>query len=155
MLGATTMKVAKVFLAALLVSGAAEAASLEYVQGDVRVGRGEGFRTVQGPMDLSPGDKVKVGGKGLARIVYSDGCVVNLGANALATVADRCPCSFMAQDDGSDQQDCSCEGIACLGPPALIAGNVGAAVGAALASQGGSGNSPASLLLLMQKPASP
>lgn len=142
------VKVAKVFVAALLANGAAHAASLEDVQGDVWVGQDKGFRAVLGPEDVSPGDKIKVGSKSLARIVYPDGCRVTLRANSLATVAEHSPC-------GRSQENFSCEGMDCLGPPALVAGNVVAVVGAALASKGGFGAPPFALLLLAQKPASP
>ncbi len=154
--GVTAMKVAKVFIAALLANGAAHAASLEDVQGDVWVDREKGFTAVPGPADVSPGDKVKIGSKSLARIVYPDGCKVALRANSLTTVGEYSPCSFRAQEGGSDQQHGSCEGIECLGPPALVAGDVGAAVGATLAStRGASGNQVFPLLLLALKPASP
>lgn len=141
------MKGAKFFMAALLANGAAHAASLEDVQGDVWVGQDKGFRAVLGPENLSPGDKVKVGSKSLARIVYPDGCRVTLRANSLATVAEHSPCS--------ESSASVCEGIECFGPPALVAGNVGAVVGAALASKGSFGTPPFALLLLAQKPASP
>jgi hypothetical protein len=80
--------------------------------------------------------------------------IVLVAAAVLATVAEHSPCSFRAQTGGSEDENRLCEGIERMGPPALIAGNVGAAVGAARASQGGSGDSPGSPLLLIQKPAS-
>ncbi len=92
------MKVNKGFmLAALLASGSAQAASLEDVRGDVWIGRYKGFSLVNGSTELSPGDNIKVGRKGVARLVYSDGCSVNVGANSLTRVAKHSPCSFNAQ----------------------------------------------------------
>lgn len=138
---------AAVFMAALMANGAAQAASLENVRGEVWVGRDQGFRAILGPEDLSPGDKVKVGSDGLASIVYPDGCKVELRANALATVAEDSPCS--------ERSSSICEGIECLGP-AFVGGGLGAAGAAALfALRRGSSNPPFPLLLLAQKPASP
>ncbi|MGD9542323.1 hypothetical protein [Methylocystis sp.] len=84
-------------LAALLASGSVQAASLEGVRGDVWIGRDKGFSLVNGSTELSPGDKIKAGRKGAARLVYSDGCSVNVGANSLTRVAKHSPCSFNAQ----------------------------------------------------------
>jgi hypothetical protein len=98
------MKFDKVFiLAVLLASGSAQSASLEDVQGEAWVGREKGFSFVQGSAELSPGDRVKIGRKSLARIVYPDGCKVNLRANSLMTVAKHSPCSFSAQAGGFNQ----------------------------------------------------
>lgn len=151
------MKVAKIFIiAALLASGSARAASLEEVQGDVWVGHEKGFTAVSGPEELAPGDKVKVGSKSFARIVYPDGCKVNLRGSSLSTVAKHSPCSFSAQAGGFDQGNSFCQGAECLGPLALVGGGVGAIVTAVvLSTKGGSNNSPLPLLFLVQKPASP
>lgn len=150
------MKVAKIFVAALLASGSAQAASLEDVQGDVWVGRDNGFTPIRGSGDLSPGDKIKIGSKSFARIVYPDGCKVNLRASSLSTVAKHSPCSFSAQAGGSDQGGLFGQGTEYLGPLAVVGGGVGAVVTAVvLSNKGGSNNSPLPLLLLAQRPASP
>lgn len=158
------MKVAKIFIAALLASGFARAASLEDVQGDVWVGHEKGFTVVRGPEVLSPGDKVKVASKSFARIVYPDGCTVNLRGNSLSTIAKHSPCSFRAQTGGVDQDNSFCseigagQGTNCFGPLALLGGGIGAvATGLALGLTGGesNNNSLLPLLLLAQKPASP
>lgn len=152
------MKVANIFIAALLASGSTQAASLEEVQGDVWVGHEKGFTAVRGPEDLSPGDKVKVGSKSFARIVYQDGCKVNLHGNSLSTVAKHSPCSFSAQAGGDDQGTSFDKGQNVWGPLVVVGGGIGAVVGAVVASNsnnGGSNNSPLSLLLLAQQPASP
>jgi hypothetical protein len=146
------MKMNRIFiLAALIASGSAQAASLADAQGQVWVGRENGFTLAQGAAELSPGDRVKVGAKSLARIVYPDGCSVSLGANSLATVAKHSPCSFRAQVGGDT-------GPNLLGMGLVGAGIVGAGVGVGLAAtQGGRGNNNngAGLLLLLLRPASP
>jgi hypothetical protein len=85
-------------MAALLASGVAKAASLENAEGDVRVNPGPGFAAVQGSAELAPGDKIKVGRKGAARLVYDDKCAEKLPAGSLTTVARHSPCSFIAAD---------------------------------------------------------
>ena len=91
------MKLEKiVVMAALLASGVARAASLENAEGDVRVNQGPGFAAVQGSAELAPGDKIKLGRKGAARLVYDDQCTVKLPAGSLSTVARHSPCSFKA-----------------------------------------------------------
>jgi hypothetical protein len=93
------MKRDKIFVvAALLASGVARAASLENAEGDVRVNQGPGFAAVQSSAELAAGDKIKVGRKGAARLVYDDKCAVKLPAGSLTTVARHSPCSFIAQD---------------------------------------------------------
>jgi hypothetical protein len=83
-------------MAALLASGVARAASLENAEGDVRVNQGPGFVAAKGSAELAPGDKIKVGRKGAARLVYDDQCTVKLPAGSLTTVARHSPCSFKA-----------------------------------------------------------
>lgn len=91
------MKLNKIIaLAALLSSGVANAASLENAEGDVRVNQGKGFTSVQGSVELAPGDKIKLGRKSGALLVYPDGCSEKLSANSLAAVAKHSPCSYKA-----------------------------------------------------------
>lgn len=90
-------------LAALLAGSAAHATSLEGVEGDVWVSSGKGFSAVRGSTELVPGDRIKVGRRGLARIIYPDGCSVNVRSNSLATVAKHSPCSFVGQAGGPPQ----------------------------------------------------
>lgn len=155
------MKTDKIFIAAaLLASGSAQSASLEAVQGEVWVGREKGYSIVQGAAELSPGDRVKVGRKGFARLVYPDGCNVSLKENSLAAVAQHSPCSFRAQAGGSTQGDNPATGDGGFNPGLLAfgAGLAGAAAGGAVAatssSNQGSGNQEL-FLLLVPRPASP
>ncbi|MGJ0512808.1 hypothetical protein [Methylocystis sp.] len=122
------MKVDKIFiLAAMVASGSAQAASLVEAKGQVWVGREKGFDLVQGAAELSPGDKVKVGSKSVARVVYPDGCSVTVKANSLATVAKHSPCSFSAQVGGADGE---------LGGNMMLGVGGAAVVGGALAGAG-------------------
>ena len=153
------MKTAKMLiLATALASSTANAAVLQDVQGDVRVGRDKGFEQVQGSTEVLPGDRVKVGRKGSARLVYADGCNVPVEAGSLSRVAEHSPCSFkaLAGDNNAPvytplgQQG---SGIPCdpsgpytgyndgpwnrLAPCAILAA-LGGAAGAAVALEGGS-----------------
>jgi len=139
------MKVDKIFiLAAMGAGGSAQAASLADAKGPVWVGREKGFNLVQGAAELSPGDKIKVGSKSLARIVYPDGCSVTLRANSLTTIAKHSPCSFSAQAGGGDS-DLNGNMMLGVGGAALVGGALtGAGV---LSSGGGADNSAAAALL--------
>jgi len=108
----------------------------------------------QGAAELSPGDRVKVGAKSLARIVYPDGCSVSLGANSLATVAKHSPCSFRAQAGDADTGFSPNVGMALMGLGVVGAG-VGAGVAASNSGGGNNNNNAAALLLLLARPASP
>lgn len=143
------MKVDKIFiLAAMVASGSAQAASLVDAKGQVWVGREKGFDLVQGAAELSPGDKVKVGSKSVARVVYPDGCSVTVKANSLATVAKHSPCSFSAQAGGADGD---------LGGNMLIGAGGAAVVGGALAGAGilASGNNSNAQFIPIPVPVSP
>lgn len=131
------MKVNKIFiLAAMVAGGSAQAASLVDAKGQVWVGREKGFDLVQGAAELSPGDKVKVGSKSVARVVYPDGCSVTVKANSLATVAKHSPCSFNAQVGGADG-DLGGNMMLGLGGTALVGG---ALAGAGILASGDNGN---------------
>ncbi|NUJ81657.1 hypothetical protein HUN39_16820 [Methylocystis sp. FS] len=139
------MKVGKIFiLAAMVASGSAQAASLVDAKGQVWVGREKGFDLVQGAAELSPGDKVKVGSKSVARVVYPDGCSVTVKANSLATVAKHSPCSFSAQVGGADG-DLGGNLMLGVGGTALVGG---ALAGAGVLSSGGGDNNNAAALAL-------
>jgi hypothetical protein len=91
------MKTLKILIVSLFAAGTAHAATLSDIKGDVRVSHGEGFVAVKGSTEVAPGDKIKVGQKAGVKLVYSDGCSLNVPAGALATVAKQSPCSYRAQ----------------------------------------------------------
>jgi hypothetical protein len=135
-------------MVALLASSTAHAAALSDIKGDVLVNHGAGFAKFDKSIDLAPGDKIKVGKKATAKLVYSDGCSVTIPGGALATVAKQSPCSFRAQLTGRgespedvcrDSVDPRCCGVgdnvaACGLLVGGIAG-VGGGIAAALATQ--------------------
>ena len=70
----------------LMLCSPALAITVEVVKGDVSVKQGEGFRKIAGSTAVYPGDKVMTAPGGQAKIVYPDGCVVQVGSGGLATV---------------------------------------------------------------------
>jgi hypothetical protein len=150
------MKVHRGFmLAALLASGSAQAATLEDARGDVWIGREKGFSLVNGSTELSPGDKIKVGHKGVARLVYSDGCSVNVGANSLTRVAQHSPCSFRAQvfdPSGAGGSSLSNNQWGAIGLGIAAAGG---GLAAGLASRGGGGTQLVPIPIRVSLPSAP
>lgn len=98
--GSALMKTLKILIAAMFASSAAHAATLQDVRGDVLVSHGSGFVAANPGAELAPGDRIKVGRKGGARLVYSDGCSVPVSAGGLSMVSKQSPCSFKAQAGG-------------------------------------------------------
>jgi hypothetical protein len=84
--------------AASLMGGQALAQSaalptLSGLQGAVYVDQGNGFVRADGRTVLHRGDRVMSARGGLAKISYSDGCNVQVGARALATINSQSPCA--------------------------------------------------------------
>ncbi len=147
------MKTLQILMVAVLASSAAHAAALNDIKGDVRVSHGAGFVKVDGSAEVAPGDKIKVGQKAAVKLVYSDGCSINVPAGALATVAKQSPCSYRAQliTQGVDPSDvCTPDSLdprccfpdaygrsspAACGVVALAFAGVGGGIAAALATQ--------------------
>ena len=94
-------------------AGQAEAASLSGVQGDVLVDAGQGPKAVAGAANLKAGDIV-VARKGSAKLIYPDGCTVNVDPGNSATVAEKSPCAAQASTQTGQ--------VAAAGPAAATAG---------------------------------
>lgn len=75
----------------LAVTGA-KAATLQGIQGEVLVSRGNGYDLVRGPVQLNVGDSVIANPGGAAKIVYEDGCVVPVEAGSVSQVGPSSPC---------------------------------------------------------------
>lgn len=84
-----------------LGSAALQAATLEAVQGQVLVNRGNGYQFVIGAAELEPGDMVIANAGASAHITYGDGCVVPIEAGSVTTVAQRSPCAAQSGDSPS------------------------------------------------------
>lgn len=88
------------------------AATVTGLQGQVLVNTGNGFRPLQGSMQVGTGGRVIVNQGGQASIQYEDGCSVPLNPGQLYTIAAASPCATGQQTN----------------PPAINGLAVGAAV---------------------------
>jgi hypothetical protein len=129
-------------VASLAANGMADAALLEPVRGGVRVNHGDGYLAVHGVTDVNPGDQVMVDPKGQARLVYPDGCKVNVKAGSVAVVGAKSPCTKHA---------------AAVEPALVVAGALaaaGAGIGVGVAAASG-GQAQEQFVPLPAVPASP
>lgn len=69
------------------------AATVEPIQGEVGINRGDGvFRHATSSVEVTIGDSLMVTPGGLARIVYPDGCAIDLNPGAVVTITVESPC---------------------------------------------------------------
>ena len=98
------------FLSVSLIGGslflvsASWAATIDPVQGNLQLNRGQGFQPVNSRVDANVGDTVVVGPGGAAAVTYSDGCKVSVQPGAVTTIAPLSPCASgsMADDNNSN-----------------------------------------------------
>lgn len=111
--------------------GIASAASLSGVQGEVLVNAGQGLKPVTGAANLKAGDIV-IAQKGSAKLIYPDGCTINIDPGASATISEKSPCA--AQASTQTGQVAAAAPAAGLSTTALVVGGVAIAGGLALAA---------------------
>src|ERR1700674_2270401 len=64
------------------------AATVEPVRGRTSINQGDGtFHPVTGRLEATIGDSIMVSPDGMARIVYADGCVVDVNPGAVVTIS--------------------------------------------------------------------
>ena len=68
----------------------AMAATVEIVQGQVSVNQGQGYKQITAASAVSAGDQVMAAPGGRGRIVYADGCAVDVYPGAVLTVPQKC-----------------------------------------------------------------
>ena len=119
-------------LAALGSSVAAEAATVDNVAGIVSLNKGSGYQRVGSGAMAAPGDIVMTSANGSAQIIYSNGCVEDVGPNSVVAVSEGPACVTGAGIGGSQV----------VGALATV-GIVGAVIAGAVSNDGG-GNPPAS-----------
>src|SRR5580692_3348812 len=95
----------------LLVS-ASWAATIEPVQGNLSLNRGQGFQPVNSRIDANVGDTVVVGPGGAAAVTYSDGCKVSVQPGAVTTIAPLSPCASGSMADDNNQNGLYFLGVA-------------------------------------------
>jgi hypothetical protein len=79
------------FILGASVSTASLAATVNVLQGQVLLSRGEGYQLVDGSTEAAPGNTVVVNPGGIAQIVYPDGCMVQVKPPAVVTIAPQSP----------------------------------------------------------------
>jgi hypothetical protein len=75
-----------------LFSGAAFAAQVDPLEGQVLINHGKGYRQVTASTQAAPGAKVVVNPGGSAQVLYPDGCAVVVRPGSVYTVARASPC---------------------------------------------------------------
>jgi hypothetical protein len=65
-------------------------ATVEPVAGQVSLSRGHGFKGIEGPTKAQVGDQVMVSTNSSAKIVYFEGCVIDVIPGAVVGVAPSC-----------------------------------------------------------------
>jgi hypothetical protein len=74
----------------ILVSLPAMAATVEVVKGKVLVNQGQGYKEIAAARAVSTGDQVMASPASRGRILYADGCAIDVGPGAVVTVPDKC-----------------------------------------------------------------
>lgn len=77
---------------ALLSATSVDAARLTVTRGDALVSHGDGYVSVRGGADLSPGDTVVARAGSAAKVTFANGCTVHLGMGIVFSVPAKAPC---------------------------------------------------------------
>ena len=77
----------------LVIGTACSGATIEPVQGDLLINRGQGFQQVNGRIEADVGDLVMVSPDGSAIVSYPDGCKLSVQPGAVTTIAPLSPCA--------------------------------------------------------------
>jgi hypothetical protein len=84
------------------------AATVRAVEGQVLVNSGQGYRLVDGSIQLGPGATVVANPGALAHVVYSSGCTVTVQPGSVYLIASQEPCpSFEREQFQTNQADSS------------------------------------------------
>jgi len=96
----------------LFLVSASWAATIEPVQGNLSLNRGQGFQPINSRVDANVGDSVVVGPGGAAAVTYSDGCKVSVQPGAVTTIAPLSPCASGSMADDNNQNGLYFLGVA-------------------------------------------
>ena len=77
------------------------AATVNAIQGQVLINRGQGYQKLDGTATANPGDSIVVNPGGSAQIVYPDGCTIQVAPGSVASIADQSPCQPGAPQTGT------------------------------------------------------
>ena len=123
------------FALGFVLCSPAWAANVEVVQGQISINHGQGYKPVRGKSDAFPGDSVMASPNGSGKIVYEDGCVVEVKPGAVVTVEPTSPCQAGASNSGS-RRGYIIGGVVVAG----VVGGVIALAGGGDGDDGGGGN---------------
>ena len=106
----------------LLSAGAAHAATLTPLQGQVLLNTGGGYKAITQPVEVKPGDSILVNPDGLAQLAYDNCATYEIKPGDVVYVAekDTVPCAGGAVDGA---------GLGGLGTNGLVIGGIAVAVG--------------------------
>jgi hypothetical protein len=79
-------------LSILLVSPGVSAATVESLQGQTLINRGQGYQLIERSTEAYPGTTVVANPGSSAQVVYPDGCKVPVDPGSVYTIAPKSPC---------------------------------------------------------------
>jgi hypothetical protein len=77
---------------AFIFHASAFAATVTPKQGEVLVNQGSGYKSVTQPTEVAVGDQLMVKPKSSGRIVFPDGCTVNVSPGGVFIIPAKSPC---------------------------------------------------------------
>jgi len=81
------------FVVCVLITSTALAATVRREQGTVSINRGQGMQKVADVTTGKPGDMVTAAPGGLGKIIYPDGCEVEVKPSEIAFIQAKSPCT--------------------------------------------------------------
>jgi hypothetical protein len=109
-----------VIITALMMVGA-QAAELTNVHGEVLINHGYGFQQIAGSTMVGSGDRVRAA-QGTAKIIYENGCAVDIGPNQVIAVLSTPPACTRLPATAQNAAGLALAGGAAVGAIALSGG---------------------------------
>ena len=81
------------FCVGMFLCSASFAATVDSLEGQILLNRGDGFQVLTAPTTANPGDKVMASADGNAKLRYADGCVIDIRPGAVVSVGEKSPCT--------------------------------------------------------------
>ena len=95
---ASRASVSVALIALISLNAHVHAATVTAVQGQVLVNSGQGYRLVDGSIQMGPGATVVANPGALAQVVYPNGCIVTVQPGSVYLIASQEPCPAMARE---------------------------------------------------------
>ena len=77
----------------MFLCSASFAATVDSLEGQILLNRGDGFQQLAAPTTANPGDSVMASADGNAKLRYADGCVIDIRPGAVVSVGEKSPCT--------------------------------------------------------------